>query len=132
MTKLSSADIAKYFELREKLVADTLATPHEIVCAASERCRAAYGAGAGDMHFYHADKWLDAFHQTYAMSGQPWQPMLIALEVMIRNELESRTKTKRRGEWKKNGMARTKMSPESPPPKRRPHRRPGAQARATA
>jgi hypothetical protein len=88
MTKLSSADIAKYFEHREKLVADTLATPHEIVCAASERCRAAYGAGAGDMHFYHADKWLDAFHQTYAMSGQPWQPMLIALEVMIRNELE--------------------------------------------
>jgi hypothetical protein len=88
MTKLSNTDIAKYFEHREKLVADTLTTPHEIVCAASERSRAAYGVGVGDMHFHLADNWLNAFHHAYAISGLPWQTMLLALEVMIRNELE--------------------------------------------
>jgi hypothetical protein len=89
MTKLSNIDVAKYFEHREKLVADTLTTPHTCVTAASERSRAAYGAGVGDMHFHLADKWLNAFRQTYELSGLPWQTMLIALEVTIRNELEN-------------------------------------------
>jgi len=87
MTKLSNIDVAKYFEHREKLVADTLTTPHAFVTAASERSRAAYGAGVGDRDFQLADAWLNVFRQTYALSGLSWKIMLMALEVIIRNEL---------------------------------------------
>jgi hypothetical protein len=82
-------DIKNYFAFRDELMAKADALPiGSITNARSERCRAAYIAGVGDFHFHMADNWLSLFAGAYTLSGRPWQPMLLALEVLIRDQLD--------------------------------------------